>query len=45
VLRSLGGDAESAVRARARREADALDRLDLRELGRAWELRHGAIDV
>ncbi|HEX4527814.1 MAG TPA: hypothetical protein VIA11_00260 [Acidimicrobiia bacterium] len=45
VLRSLGGDAESAVRARARREADALERLDLRELGRAWELRHGAIDV
>ena len=30
VLRSLGGDAESAVRARARRQAEALDRLDLR---------------
>jgi hypothetical protein len=45
VLRSLGGDAETAVRARARRQADALDRLDLRELGRAWSVRHGVIDV
>jgi hypothetical protein len=45
VLRSLGGDAETAVRARARRQADALDRLDLRELGQAWALRHGVIDV
>jgi len=45
VLRSLGGDAESAVRARARRLADALDRLDLRALGETWRQRHGAIDV
>jgi hypothetical protein len=45
VLRSLGGDAESAVRARARRQAEALDRLDLPELGAAWIQRHGAIDV
>jgi len=45
VLRSLGGDAESAVRARARRQAEALDRLDLRELGEDWTQRHGAIDV
>ena len=34
VLRSLGGDAESAVRARARRQAEAIDRLDLTALGR-----------
>jgi hypothetical protein len=45
VLRSLGGDAESAVRARARRQAEALDRLDLREVGEAWTQQHGAIDV
>jgi hypothetical protein len=45
VLRSLGGDAESAVRSRARRQAEALDRLDLPELGHAWRMRHGAIDV
>jgi len=45
VLRSLGGDAETAVRARARRQADALDRLDLGELGHAWSVRHGVIDV
>ena len=36
VLRSLGGDAESAVRARARRQAEAIDRLDLTALGRQW---------
>jgi hypothetical protein len=36
VLRSLGGDAESAVRARARRQAEALDRLDLPDLGEQW---------
>ena len=36
VLRSLGGDAESAVRARARRQAEAIDRLDLVELGVEW---------
>jgi hypothetical protein len=40
VLRSLGGDAESAVRARARRQADALDRVDLRALGAQWAQRH-----
>ncbi len=45
VLRSLGGDAESAVRSRARRQADALDRLDLPGIGQAWAQRHGAIDV
>ena len=36
VLRSLGGDAESAVRARARRQAEAIDRLDLPDLGVPW---------
>jgi hypothetical protein len=40
VLRSLGGDAEHAVRARARRQADALDRLDLTELGVRWAHHH-----
>ena len=39
VLRSLGGDAESAVRARARRQAEAIDRLDLATLGRQWSQR------
>jgi hypothetical protein len=36
VLRSLGGDAENAVRARARRQAEAIDRLDLADVGREW---------
>ena len=46
VLRSLGGDAESAVRSRARRQAEALDRLDLRELGPGLgACGTGAIDV
>jgi hypothetical protein len=36
VLRALGGDAETAVRARARRQAEAIDRLDLVALGRQW---------
>jgi len=36
VLRSLGGDAESAVRARARHQAEAIDRLDLAALGAQW---------
>jgi hypothetical protein len=40
VLRSLGGDAESAVRARARRQAEALDRLDLRRIGSQWARHH-----
>ena len=40
VLRSLGGDAESAVRARARRQAEAIDRLDLAALGDQWAERH-----
>ena len=40
VLRSLGGDAESAVRARAHRQAEALERLDLTEIGVAWSQRH-----
>jgi hypothetical protein len=40
VLRSLGGDAESAVRARARRQAEALERLDLTALGVQWARRH-----
>jgi hypothetical protein len=44
VLRSIGGDAETAVRARARRQAEALDRLDLPALAVVWA-RHGAIDV
>ncbi len=44
VLRSLGGDAETAIRARARRQADALDRLDLPGLAVVWA-RRGAIDV
>jgi hypothetical protein len=45
VLRSLGGDAESSVRSRARRQAEAIDRLELPELAQAWKQRHGAIDV
>jgi hypothetical protein len=40
VLRSLGGDAESAVRARARRQAEALDRLDLTQIGWQWARHH-----
>ncbi len=40
VLRSLGGDAESAVRARARRQAEAIDRLDLVDLGAQWTRHH-----
>ncbi len=40
VLRSLGGDAERAVRARARRQAEALGRLDLAALGAEWARRH-----
>jgi hypothetical protein len=36
VLRSLGGDAESAVRARARRQAEAVDRLELAALAAQW---------
>ncbi len=44
ILRSLGGDAESAIRSRARRQAEALDRADLRALAEDWQ-RHRAIDV
>jgi len=44
VLRSLGGDAETAIRARARRQAEALNRLDLPALAVVWA-RRGAIDV
>jgi hypothetical protein len=40
VLRSLGGDAEHAVRARAHRQAEALERLDLAALGVQWAQRH-----
>jgi hypothetical protein len=40
VLRSLGGDAESAVRARARRQAEAIDRLDLLALREQWAQLH-----
>jgi len=40
VLRSMGGDAESAVRARARRQTDAIDRLDLPGLATQWARRH-----
>jgi hypothetical protein len=39
VLRSLGGDAESAVRARARRQAEAIDRLDLAAVAKQWAER------
>ncbi len=39
VLRSLGGDAEPAVRARARRQAEAIDRLDLVDVGAQWAKR------
>lgn len=42
VLRALGGDAESAVRARARRQAEAIDRLDLVGLGGQWSRHHPA---
>ena len=40
VLRSLGGDAEAAVRARARRQAEAIDRLDLVALAVQWSRQH-----
>ncbi len=40
VLRSLGGDADSAVRARARRQAEAIDRLDLNALAKQWSRDH-----
>jgi hypothetical protein len=40
VLRSLGGDAESSVRARARRQAEAIDRLDLAEIAQRWAELH-----
>jgi hypothetical protein len=40
VLRSLGGDAEHAVRARARRQAEALARLDLASIGVQWAQQH-----
>ena len=40
VLRSLGGDADTAVRARARRQAEAIDRLDLADLGDQWTRHH-----
>jgi len=44
ILRALGGDAESAIRTRARRQAQAIDRLDLPALAAEW--RAGpAIDV
>jgi hypothetical protein len=42
VLRSLGGDAEHAVRARARRQAEALERLDLAGLADQWGRGHPA---
>jgi hypothetical protein len=44
ILRSLGGDAETAVRARARRQAEALDRADLHALAGEWQ-QGRAIDV
>jgi hypothetical protein len=44
ILRSLGGDAETAVRARARRQAEALDRADLHGLAGEWQ-QGRAIDV
>jgi len=40
VLRSLGGDVDSAVRARARRQAEAIDRLDLPGLATEWARHH-----
>jgi hypothetical protein len=36
ILRSLGGDAEAAVRARVRRQGEVLDRLDLPALAADW---------
>jgi hypothetical protein len=44
ILRSLGGDAETAIRARVRRQVEALDRLDLPALAADWG-RGPAIDV
>jgi len=40
VLRSLGGDADSAVRARARRQSEAIYRLDFSAVGAQWAERH-----
>ena len=45
VLRSLGGDAESAIRARARRQAEAIDRLDLPALAVVWSRARARFDV
>jgi hypothetical protein len=44
ILRAIGGDAETAIRTRARMQAAALDRLDLSTLALDWK-RGQAIDV
>jgi hypothetical protein len=44
MLRALGGDAETAIRARVRRQTEAMDRLDLAELAADWG-RGRAIDI
>jgi hypothetical protein len=44
ILRAIGGDAESAIRTRARAQAAALDRLDLSNLALDWK-RGQAIDI
>jgi hypothetical protein len=44
ILRALGGDAETAIRSRVRRQIDALERLDLPALAAGWG-RGRAIDV
>jgi hypothetical protein len=44
MLRALGGDAETAIRARVRRQTEALDRLDLVALAADWG-RGRPIDV
>jgi len=41
ALRSLGGDSEEALRARARKWVDAIDRLDLSTVTADW--RHGDV--
>jgi hypothetical protein len=41
ALRSLGGDSEEALRTRARKWVDAIDRLDLATVTADW--RHGDV--
>jgi hypothetical protein len=44
ILRSLGGDSAAAISTRARRQAEALDHLDLAGVAAEWR-KHQAIDV